>query len=192
MSDDTTLTVDRIKEAIADAQSRRPYAGHIRCTAATYAEMKTLAVELAQAQPWEPGAGMTIGYVPIVVDPDGVRTWLGRARFFSEVAERTSVPGVATGLAVTGAGGDVLFVEATGMSGESGLTITGQLGDVMKESAQIALSYVRSHAEGLNLAADAFDRGLPGARAVERREPGVPLPDQRDRAGAPVGHDRAP
>ena len=95
---------------------------------------------------------------PIVVNPGEVTTWLGRARFFSEVAERTSVPGVATGLAVTGAGGDVLFVEATGMTGESGLTITGQLGDVMKESAQIALSYVRSHAAELDLAANSFEQ----------------------------------
>ena len=65
---------------------------------------------------------------------------------------------MATGLAVTGTGGDVLFVEATSMSGESGLTITGQLGDVMKESAEIALSYVRSHAAGLELAPDSFDK----------------------------------
>jgi len=95
---------------------------------------------------------------PIVVTGTDVKTWLGRARFFSEVAERTSVPGVATGLAVTGAGGDVLFVEATGMAGDPGLTITGQLGDVMKESAQIALSYVRSHAKDLELAPDAFEQ----------------------------------
>ncbi|MGH9127364.1 MAG: endopeptidase La [Acidimicrobiales bacterium] len=94
----------------------------------------------------------------LAVGVDEVRTYLGRARFFSEVAERTSVPGVATGLAVTGAGGDVLFVEATGMTGEPGLTITGQLGDVMKESAQIALSYVRSHAPGLGVADGAFDQ----------------------------------
>ena len=64
------------------------------------------------------------------------------------MAERTSVPGVATGLAVTGVGGDVLFVEASATDGEPGLTITGQLGEVMQESAQIALSYVRAHADG--------------------------------------------
>ncbi len=80
-----------------------------------------------------------------------MRDALGRARFFDEVAARASVPGVATGLAVTGAGGDVLFVEATAMDGDPGLTITGQLGDVMKESAQIALSYVRSHADDLGV-----------------------------------------
>ena len=84
---------------------------------------------------------------PVVVDAADVRGWLGRPRFFFEAADRTRVPGVATGLAVTGAGGDVLFVEASVMDGPEGLTLTGQLGDVMKESAEIALSYVRSHAE---------------------------------------------
>jgi ATP-dependent Lon protease len=90
--------------------------------------------------------------LPVTVDRDEVRTWLGRPKFFSETAQRTAVPGVATGLAVTGAGGDVLFVEASGMPGEPGLTVTGQLGDVMRESAEIALSYVRSHAAELGLA----------------------------------------
>jgi ATP-dependent Lon protease len=84
---------------------------------------------------------------PVEVGPDEVRAYLGRAKFHFEAAERTSVPGVSTGLAVTGMGGDVLFIEATAMDGEKGLTLTGQLGDVMKESAQIALSFVRSHAE---------------------------------------------
>lgn len=75
-----------------------------------------------------------------------------------EVADRTAVPGVATGLAVTGAGGDVLFVEATAMDGEPGLTLTGQLGDVMKESAQIALSYVRSNAGQLGIEPEALNQ----------------------------------
>jgi ATP-dependent Lon protease len=96
--------------------------------------------------------------LPLVVDEPRVREWLGRPRFFAEVAERTSVPGVATGLAVTGAGGDVLFVEAGAMTGEGALTITGQLGDVMRESAEIALSYVRSHAGGLGIDEGAFDK----------------------------------
>jgi ATP-dependent Lon protease len=96
---------------------------------------------------------------PIVVDIDDVPTYLGRRRFFDEAADRTVVPGVATGLAVTGVGGDVLFVEATAMPGESGggLTVTGQLGDVMKESAQIALSYVRSKADVLGIDPSAFE-----------------------------------
>ena len=93
---------------------------------------------------------------PVVVDAPDVRRWLGRPRFFFESADATSVPGVATGLAVTGAGGDVLSVEVTIMDGAEGLTITGQLGDVMRESAEIALSYVRSHAHGLGIAPDAL------------------------------------
>src|SRR5213596_3416096 len=91
---------------------------------------------------------------PITVDLDQVRDALGRQRFWQEAAERTAVPGVATGLAVTGTGGDVLFVEATRMDGESGLVLTGQLGDVMKESAQIALSWVRAHGEQLEVLPD--------------------------------------
>jgi ATP-dependent Lon protease len=88
---------------------------------------------------------------PVTLDVDALRDALGRQRFFQESAIRTAVPGVATGLAVTGAGGDVLFVEATGMPGKPGLTLTGQLGDVMKESAQIALSYARGHAADLGI-----------------------------------------
>src|SRR5207247_7813176 len=93
---------------------------------------------------------------PVRVEAEDVRTYLGRPRFFFEAADRTAVPGVATGLAVTGTGGDVLFVEATSMPGELGLAVTGQLGDVMKESAEIALSYVRSHGDELGLAPEAF------------------------------------
>src|SRR5439155_4601580 len=87
---------------------------------------------------------------PAQIDLDAVRDALGRQRFFQESATSTATPGVATGLAVTGTGGDVLFVEATAMkSGNGGLVLTGQLGEVMKESAQIALSYVRGHADEL-------------------------------------------
>ena len=94
---------------------------------------------------------------PVYLDLEAVRDALGRQRFFQESAIRTAVPGVATGLAVTGAGGDVLFVEATAMPGKPGLTLTGQLGDVMKESAQIALSYVRGHAEELGIDPHRFE-----------------------------------
>jgi ATP-dependent Lon protease len=94
---------------------------------------------------------------PVEVDLEVVRDALGRQKFFQEAAERTAVPGVATGLAVTGTGGDVLFVEATSMDGSNGeLVLTGQLGDVMKESARIALSYVQSHAEELGIEPEAF------------------------------------
>jgi ATP-dependent Lon protease len=88
---------------------------------------------------------------PVQVDAADLKEYLGRPRFTPESAERTAVPGVATGLAVTGAGGDVLFIEATAMDGEPGLTLTGQLGDVMKESAHIALSYLRSHGRQLGI-----------------------------------------
>jgi ATP-dependent Lon protease len=94
---------------------------------------------------------------PVSLELDAIRDALGRQKFFQESAIRTAVPGVATGLAVTGAGGDVLFVEATTMPGKPGLTLTGQLGDVMKESAQIALSYVRGHADELHIDRSQFD-----------------------------------
>jgi ATP-dependent Lon protease len=98
---------------------------------------------------------------PVVVDVDAVRDALGKQRFFQESASRTAVPGVSTGLAVTGTGGDVLFVEATAMPGKPDLVLTGQLGDVMKESARIALSYVRAHADELGIPDEAFeDRGF--------------------------------
>jgi ATP-dependent Lon protease len=85
------------------------------------------------------------------VDERKVRTWLGRRRFAGEVRRRTSEPGVATGIAVTAVGGDVLFVEATAVPGEGRLVVTGQLGEVMRESAQAALSWVRGHAPDLGL-----------------------------------------
>ena len=97
---------------------------------------------------------------PVTVGASEIREYLGRAKFHPEVAERTAVAGVATGLAVTGTGGEVLFVEATAMDGQPGLTLTGQLGDVMKESAQIALSYVRSHAAELGIGLGEKDRAI--------------------------------
>ena len=91
------------------------------------------------------------------VDERRVRSWLGRPRFHGEVRRRTSDPGVATGLAVTPVGGDVLYIEATAMPGEGRLIVTGQLGEVMRESAQAALSWVRGHARDLGLGDDWFD-----------------------------------
>jgi ATP-dependent Lon protease len=91
------------------------------------------------------------------IDERRVRSWLGRPRFSGEIRRRTSDPGVATGLAVTPVGGDVLYIEATAMPGEGKLIVTGQLGEVMRESAQAALSWVRSHASDLGLEADWFE-----------------------------------
>lgn len=97
---------------------------------------------------------------PLTIDEPDLVGYLGRPRFLPESAERTAVPGVATGLAVTGLGGDVLYIEAGATDGEAGLQLTGQLGDVMKESAQIALSYVRAHAEQLGVDPKSLDRRI--------------------------------
>jgi len=102
--------------------------------------------------------------LPVTVGPDDLHGYLGHPRFTPESAERTAVPGVATGLAVTGTGGDVLFIEASladQETGDTGVRLTGQLGDVMKESAQIALSYLRSHGAELELPVGTLkDRGV--------------------------------
>ncbi len=97
---------------------------------------------------------------PIAIGVAELRDYLGRPRFTPESAERTAVAGVATGLAVTGTGGDVLFIEATAMDGDPGLTLTGQLGDVMKESARIALSYLRSHGASSGIDTAALNRAV--------------------------------
>jgi len=99
---------------------------------------------------------------PIEVDEAGLKALLGRPRFTPETAERTAVAGVATGLAVTGLGGDVLFIEANAVEAKNGgeLTLTGQLGDVMKESAQIALSYIKAHAEEIGITPEALQRNI--------------------------------
>jgi ATP-dependent Lon protease len=102
--------------------------------------------------------------LPVTVGPEDLHGYLGHPRHTPESAERTAVPGVATGLAVTGTGGDVLFIEASladAETGTTGVTLTGQLGEVMKESAQIALSYLRSHGAELELpVGDLKDRGV--------------------------------
>ncbi|MBP1708820.1 MAG: lon 3, partial [Deltaproteobacteria bacterium] len=100
-------------------------------------------------------AGMT---EKVVIGPENLHKFLGPVKFFPEVADRTSEPGVATGLAWTPTGGDIIFVEATKMRGEKGLTLTGQLGDVMKESAQAALAYVRSKAKDFGIDEDFFEK----------------------------------
>jgi ATP-dependent Lon protease len=107
-----------------------------------------------------------------------LKEYLGRPRFTPESAERTAVPGVATGLAVTGAGGDVLFIEATVMEGEPRLVLTGQLGDVMKESAQIALSYLRSHSGALGIDTERLGNG-----AIHLHVPAGAVPKDGPSAG---------
>lgn len=96
----------------------------------------------------------------VSITPKLVREYLGRPRYYhtDEISTRTSLPGVATGLSWTPFGGDVLFIEATGMPGSKGFQLTGSLGDVMQESARAALSYVRSHAEELKIDPDFFEK----------------------------------
>ncbi|MBF6356715.1 endopeptidase La [Nocardia higoensis] len=96
----------------------------------------------------------------LTIDVGDLVDYLGRPRFTPDSVERTAVPGVATGLAVTGAGGDVLYIEANAAEGERSLTLTGQLGEVMKESAQIALTYVRSHLEEIGIEPSVLDRNI--------------------------------
>ena len=115
---------------------------------------------------------------PIVLDDDAVREALGRKKFYREVAERTAVPGVATGLAATATGGDVLFIEATSHREGDKLVLTGQLGDVMKESAQIALSAVRALAPQLGIDEELFEK-----RAFHLHVPAGAIPKDGPSAG---------
>ncbi|BCJ56691.1 endopeptidase La [Micromonospora endophytica] len=115
---------------------------------------------------------------PVRVGADDLVRYLGRPKHTPESAERTAVPGVATGLAVTGAGGDVLFIEATSMEGDPGLTLTGQLGDVMKESAHIALSYLRANGRRLGL-----DPNALAGRRIHLHVPAGAVPKDGPSAG---------
>jgi ATP-dependent Lon protease len=137
-ADEVTFTEDALRE-IAANYTREPGVRQLERLLAK--ALRKVATKLSREA--EPD--------PLLVDAGNLREYLGRPRFTPEAHERTSVPGVATGLAVTGLGGDVLFIEAGVTDGKPGLTLTGQLGDVMKESAQIALSFVRAHAEQLGI-----------------------------------------
>ena len=115
------------------------------------------------------------------VTPELVRDYLKKERFESETSEEIEIPGIATGLAVTAVGGDILFIEATGMKGKGGLTLTGQLGDVMRESAQIAQSYVRSKASRLGADPEAFEQ-----TDVHVHVPAGAIPKDGPSAGLPM------
>jgi ATP-dependent Lon protease len=116
-----------------------------------------------------------------VVGESMLHKFLGPVKFFPEVAERTAEPGVATGLAWTPTGGDIIFIEATQMRGEKGLTLTGQLGEVMKESAQAALSYVRAKAKDLGVKEDFF-----GNTDIHVHVPAGGIPKDGPSAGLPI------
>ena len=94
----------------------------------------------------------------VIITPELIREYLKKEKFESELSEDIEIPGISTGLAVTAVGGDILFIEATRMDGKGGLTLTGHLGDVMRESAQIAYSYVRSKSKELGIDPERFDK----------------------------------
>ena len=149
----TALTAEEV--TVTEAALRKIAADYTREPGVRQFERLLAKVLRKVATKLADGAG-----APLVVDEPDLVEYLGRPRFTPETAERTAVPGVATGLAVTGMGGDVLYVEATATDGEPDLQLTGQLGDVMKESAQIALSYVRAHAGELGVDPKALDRRI--------------------------------
>jgi len=144
---EVTVTEDALRKIAAD-YTREPGVRQ-------FERLLAKALRKATTKLAEAGDGVTL-----TIDEPELVDYLGRPRFLPESAERTAVPGVATGLAVTGLGGDVLYIEAGATDGEAGLQLTGQLGDVMKESAQIALSYVRAHAEQLGVDPKSLDRRI--------------------------------
>ncbi|MGZ4504235.1 MAG: endopeptidase La [Nocardioidaceae bacterium] len=146
-SEEVTVTDDALREVAANYTREACVRQMERLIAKA---LRKAATELATDTP----------AAPVRIDGADLKKYLGRPRFTPESHERTSVPGVATGLAVTGLGGDVLYIEAGASDGTAGLTLTGQLGDVMKESAQIALSFVRAHAGALGLDAAVLDRAI--------------------------------
>src|SRR3954467_11045531 len=147
------LTADEV--TISDAALRELAANYTREAGVRQME-RLLAKALRKA-----ATKLAVGETERVdIDEPDLKELLGRPRFTPESAERTAVPGVATGLAVTGLGGDVLYIEASAHDGKAGLTLTGQLGDVMKESAQIALSFVRAHSAELGVDPAFFDRAI--------------------------------
>jgi ATP-dependent Lon protease len=146
------LTADEV--TVSDAALREIAANYTREAGVRQME-RLLAKALRKA-----ATRLATGASRVDVDLADLKELVGRPRFTPEAHERTSVPGVSTGLAVTGLGGDVLFIEASTHDGPAGLTLTGQLGDVMKESAQIALTFVRSHAAELGVDPAKLDRAI--------------------------------
>ncbi|GAB3761493.1 endopeptidase La [Microlunatus parietis] len=142
--DEVDLTDEALREIAAD-YTREPGVRQLERLLAK--ALRKATTKLADAE----GSANEGDPEKLIIDLGDLKDFLGRPRFTPESHERTSVPGVATGLAVTGLGGDVLYIEASAVEGKAGLTLTGQLGDVMKESAQIALSYVRAHAAELGI-----------------------------------------
>src|SRR3954451_10108734 len=153
-TDEVTVSDDALRKIAAD-YTREPGVRQFERLLAKALRKATTKLEESR-----PLSDVAAGAVLLTIDEPDLVDYLGRPRFTPESNERTAVPGVATGLAVTGLGGDVLYIEANGNDGEPGLKLTGQLGDVMKESAQIALSYVRAHAQQLGVDPKSLDRTI--------------------------------
>jgi len=152
--EEVTVTEDALRKIAAD-YTREPGVRQFERLLAKALRKATTELEQSRAQ-----SDVATPAAPLTIDEPDLVGYLGRPRFMPESAECLSVESVATGLAVRGLGGDVLYVEAGATDGEPSLQLTGQLGDVMKESAQIALSYVRSHAEQLGVDPKALDRRI--------------------------------
>jgi len=146
LTDETLKITDEAVDILIDRYTRESGVRNLERQVASV--IRAIAVKVAEGE-----------HGPYTISTeDDIRTALGAARFTSEVAERMDEPGVATGLAWTSVGGEILFIEATRMHGSGKMQLTGQLGDVMKESAQAALSYVRSHAKQFNIAEDFLEK----------------------------------
>ncbi len=171
-ADDVSLTEGALREVVAGYTREAGVRGLERAVGRILRKVATR-IETASHTTGPDDAGP-----PVVVDSGGVRSYLGRQRFEPESARRNALPGVATGLAVTGAGGDVLFVEVAAMPGEPGLTLTGQLGEVMKESAQIALGYLRANGERLGM-----DTGPLATQRIHVHFPAGAVPKDGPSAG---------
>ena len=168
---EVTFTDEALRAIITDYTREAGVRNLERQIGAVCRKVATQVAERSSEQPIE----------AVVVDKDQLTHYLGKPRYYFEAAERTEIPGVATGMAVTPVGGDILFVEATRMPGQKGLTITGQLGEVMKESAQAALSYIRSQAEKLG-----FDKDFYNTSDIHIHVPAGAVPKDGPSAGITI------
>ncbi|MFC9893311.1 endopeptidase La [Nocardia sp. NPDC127579] len=155
---EVSITESALREIAADYTREAGVRQMERLVAKALRKAATRLAQQSDDLGYDPELGYESG--ALTIDVADLKDYLGRPRFTPDGVERTAVPGVATGLAVTGMGGDVLYIEANAAEGERALTLTGQLGDVMKESAQIALTYVRSHLEEIGIEPKVLDRNI--------------------------------
>lgn len=161
-ADEVSVTEEALREIAANYTREAGVRQMERLIAKALRKAATRLSEREAESGYDPELGYeaTVDAGALTIGLGDLKDYLGRPRFTPDSVERTAVPGVATGLAVTGAGGDVLYIEANAAEGERSLTLTGQLGDVMKESAQIALTYVRSHLEEIGIEPSVLDRNI--------------------------------